>query len=172
MEMGGRAVLDPGTSLTPTHTPLQSIYLAQTWSIGLEGIELGQDGVGQLSCVLWAPGRKGFKHVGGWRARGRRGGRGQGGGGGVPTCGIGWMDTPAAWRTGWRSAGPTPLTAVSAPLPGKGNRGCMCCGGHPGKRPAGRQGCRVESAHTSFFQGFLIFGASWAIPGFSKLRVP
>lgn len=40
----------------PWHPPQQPPYLAQTGSVCLEGIQLGQDSMGQQGCVFWTPG--------------------------------------------------------------------------------------------------------------------
>lgn len=39
------------------HLPSKPPHLAQTGSVRLEGVQLGQDCVSQLGRVLWAPGR-------------------------------------------------------------------------------------------------------------------
>lgn len=45
---------DPGWGLVPP--PQLATDLAQTGSVCLEGVQLGEDCVGQLGRVLWAPG--------------------------------------------------------------------------------------------------------------------
>lgn len=49
---------DPTSLVPPQHPP----HLAQTGSVCLEGVQLGQDSMGQLGCVFWAPGGDADKH--------------------------------------------------------------------------------------------------------------
>lgn len=60
------------------HLPSTPPYLAQTGSVCLEGIQLGQDCVGQLGRVLWSPGG----------GMGRYGARGSGVGEGQHRLGV------------------------------------------------------------------------------------
>lgn len=45
-----------GTRQGLRHLPSHPPYLTQTGSVCLEGVQLGQDSMGQLGCVFWTPG--------------------------------------------------------------------------------------------------------------------